>query len=43
MENLFEEEYAAMQESGLADTLTPEALQEHCEFIAKERFWDLAE
>ena len=40
LETLFEEEMEAMQKSGLADTLTPEALQEHCEYIAKERFED---
>ena len=40
LETLFEEEMEAMLSSGMADQLTPEALQEHCEYIAKERFED---
>lgn len=40
LETLFEEEMEAMTSSGIADTLTPAALQEHCEYIAKERFED---
>ena len=40
LETLFEEEMEAMLSSGMADLLTPEALQEHCEYIAKEKFED---
>ena len=40
LETLFEEEMEAMLSSGIADLLTPEALQEHCEYIAKEKFED---
>ena len=40
LETLFEEEMESMISSGMADLLTPEALQEHCEYIAKERFED---
>lgn len=40
LETFFDEEYEAMKSSGLAETLTEAALQEHCEFIARERFED---
>jgi|TARA_B100000900_G_C20165570_1_gene547715 hypothetical protein len=43
LETLFDEEYEAMKKSGIADTLTEEALQEHCEYIARERFEDLCQ
>ena len=40
LQDLFDEEYEAMKQSGMADLLTPDALNEHCAYIAKERFED---
>jgi len=40
LETLFEEEMELMQKTGMDRLFTPEALQEHCEYMAKERFED---
>ena len=36
--DLYDEEMARMKESGLADLMTKEALEEHCEYIARDMF-----
>tara|TARA_B100000925_G_scaffold289205_1_gene271611 strand:- start:1063 stop:1221 length:159 start_codon:yes stop_codon:yes gene_type:complete len=41
LQDLFDEEMAAMQKSGMASTMTPDALNEHCAWIARDRFEDL--
>ncbi len=41
--SFYDEEMAAMKLSGMAELMTPAALIEHCEYIAKERFEDLCQ
>ena len=36
----YDEEMAAMKQSGMAELMTDAALIEHCEYIAKEKFED---
>ena len=40
LESFFEEEMELMEKTGMGKMLTPQALQEHCENIARERFED---
>lgn len=41
LQDLFDEELAAMEQSGMASMMTPDALSEHCAWIARDRFEDL--
>ena len=43
LESFFEEEMELMEKTGMDKMFPPEALQEHCEYIARERFEDLAQ
>lgn len=38
--SFYDEEMAAMKQSGMAELMTDAALIEHCEYIAKEKFED---
>ena len=38
--SFFEEEMANMKKSGMATIMSDDALREHCEWIARERFED---
>ena len=40
LQSFYDEEMANMKQSGIASTMTPAALAEHCEWIARERFED---
>ena len=43
LETFFDEEMELMEKTGMDKMFTPEALQEHCEYIARERFEDLCQ